>query len=109
MKEEKEKQDQKENTLIFKLNKRALRAKICYIFFVMKFTILFSSYFLIAYFMACNTFTQTSKAIDSLNLVYFKDACIENLIVFIRENYIRNQSVVLFEDPSKIGSDSLIQ
>lgn len=58
--------------------------------------------------MASHIFATTTNAIDSLDIIYFKDACIENLFVFIRENYIRNQSVLLFDDPTTIASDSLI-
>ena len=54
-----------------------------------------SSYFVISYFMALRTFNAVPETLDNLNVIYFKDACLENVIAFVRESVMRNYSMKL--------------
>lgn len=57
-----------------------------------------SSYFIISYFMALRTYNSVPETLDNLNVIYFKDACLENVIAFVRENIMRNTTMKLSED-----------
>lgn len=70
--------------------------------------VIFIAYFLGSYFMAINNFKVTASSVQDLNVIMFKEACFENMITFIRENQIRNESVYLPEDLKTVASVSLI-
>lgn len=59
-----------------------------------------SAYFVASYFMALRTFNAVPETLDNLNIIYFKDACVENVIAFVRESIMRNKSMMLTEDPT---------
>jgi hypothetical protein len=44
-----------------------------------------STYFVIAYFLAMDTFTTASEAIDSLQVIFNKGACLDASLNFLRE------------------------
>ena len=47
-----------------------------------------SSYFIACYFLAVESFSQTPDIIEFLDLIFFKDACLENAMAFVRESQI---------------------
>jgi hypothetical protein len=59
---------------------------------------LLSTYFLVSYFMALRTYDSIPETLAGLNIIYFKDACVENVIAFARENVMRNTTILLSED-----------
>ena len=44
-----------------------------------------SSYFIGCYFMAVEIFEKTPQIIDNLQLIYYKDVCLESSIIYVRE------------------------
>ncbi len=58
--------------------------------------------------MSLRTFRETPIIIDNLSLIYNKDSIIENFIAYVRENQIRNESVLMSEDNVRVGSNFFI-
>lgn len=71
--------------------------------------IIFAAYFTGSYLMATENYRVSAQSVMDLNTILFKEACFENMITFIRENQIRNESVVLSEDNKTVASVSLIK
>ena len=59
-----------------------------------------SSYFIVCFFLAEKSFSQTPDVLYYLDLLYFKDACLEDSMAFVKENQILNQTITLIETPS---------
>ena len=58
--------------------------------------------------MAITNYKVTAQSVQDINVILFKEACFENMFTFIRENHIRNTSVLLTEDNKTVASVSLI-
>ena len=59
---------------------------------------LFSLYFIGNYLLSSGTYREIPTVIDSLNVVFFKDICIENAMAYSKENQIRNKTVIFPEN-----------
>jgi len=68
-------------------------------------TVTFSAYFIVSYVMSIHHFDSVIDSIDKLNIIYVKDSCIDNVLTFLRENQIRNETVTLSENPGQSGFD----
>lgn len=51
---------------------------------------------------------DSNSILDDLEYIYFSDSCLDNMIAFVRENQIRNDPIMLSENPSKIASETVI-
>lgn len=67
-----------------------------------------SSYFIACYFLAVESFSQTPEIIRYLDLIFFKDACLENAMAFVRENQILNDTITLIEDNQTTAANYFI-
>lgn len=54
--------------------------------------------------MARDNADAAKSAVLDLNIIFMKEACIENVIIYIRENQIRNETVL--ESDQKTASSS---
>lgn len=78
------------------------------LFYIIVSMLFLSTYFVASYFMAYRTFADVKAVVDTLNIIYFKDACIENALVYVRENQIWNATVLKSEDNKTIASTASI-
>jgi hypothetical protein len=66
-----------------------------------------SSYFIIAYFLAMQTFEEASNVINDLDIIFYKGTCFDNAMNFMRGNIIRNTSLkIKTSEYSKIEVDA---
>ena len=61
-----------------------------------------STCFLLAYFLSIRTFQTSSLVIRDLEDFFFKGACFEQTINFLREKQVRNESI--FIQPANVRS-----
>lgn len=54
-----------------------------------------STYFLLAYFLSIRTFQTSAVVIRDLENIFFKGACFEQTINFLREKQVRNESILI--------------
>ena len=73
---------QKEKTIMARANKR----RSVMIFSSLAIIIILSTYFVIAYFLAMETFQAAQDVITSLQLVFYKSSCFDSTINFLRES-----------------------
>jgi hypothetical protein len=64
----------------------------------MLFMVLFSVYFVGTYLMSNKTYSLIPHIVDDLSIIYFRDSCVRNLMIFTKENIIQNKSYVMFKD-----------
>eukprot|EP00347_Sterkiella_histriomuscorum_P021637 403333287 len=67
----------------------------------------FSIYFIAAYFVTENLYSNISYIMQSLNVIYFRDICSENVMIYLRTNFISN-STVMFLENGKVASTEFI-
>lgn len=78
---------------ILMINKQANRRRLTVIGGTLAIIIGLSTYFIIAYFLAMQTFQQAAYVISDLNIIFYKGTCFDNAMNFMRENIIRNTSM----------------
>ena len=54
-----------------------------------------STYFIIAYFLAMDTFQTAANVIDSLESIFYKGSCFDSAMNFLRESQIRNETLYI--------------
>lgn len=77
------------------LNKKKCRNKVILVLKIFVFAILISAYFVITEQMQDLIFLKIEEIIHDLNVIFFRDGCMENVIGFQREGFFRNSSMVL--------------
>eukprot|EP00347_Sterkiella_histriomuscorum_P002941 403366205 len=80
---------------LVKIQAIAFRKKTITFMFVMILMIVFSVYFIISYFMAIKNYQTAANSSQDLGIIFSKEQCFENLISYLRENQIRNESLTL--------------
>jgi len=65
------------------------------IFGSLSIIVLLSTYFVIAYFLAMQTFDTASTVIGSLENIFYKGSCFDSAMNFLRESQIRNDSMII--------------
>ncbi len=78
---------------ILMINQQANRRRLTVIGGTLAIIIGLSTYFIIAYFLAMQTFQQAAYVISDLNIIFYKGTCFDNAMNFMRENIIRNTSM----------------
>ena len=63
---------------------------------------MFSVYFVISYFMAKQSYDSSVSASNDLSVIFGKQQCLESLINFVKEDYIRNETIYLWNDLSTV-------
>ncbi len=109
LKNNKKKQDQavieQIESNIKRIKKIAFKRKALTVLLVLILMILFSVYFIASLLMAQNNYSTTVNASIDLNTIFQKEVCLENLLIYIRENYIQNKSVIVLGTGGKVASD----
>ena len=90
--EEAEILESKVRTVLLKKRQRRIRVFLLGSVFM----IFFSMYFVGTYFMNYTTYSSVPDIIDDLNVIFFKDSCLENMMVYVKENIIQNKTYTLF-------------
>jgi hypothetical protein len=67
----------------------------------------FAMYFVASFLMTKKLYSEVSVIIDMLNVIYFKDVCLENIFIYLKENEIRNYSMLIPENKN-VGSSAFI-
>lgn len=62
----------------------AIRSKIKVLGIVIMLSMIFSVYFLVTYLIQVNSYKLAAKSGGDLALIYNKEVCFENLIIFLR-------------------------
>eukprot|EP00347_Sterkiella_histriomuscorum_P022071 403331786 len=104
--EQLDQQYQEEQTLQREIviKKIAMRQKVKTFLSIIALTLTCSFYFIATFLLSQNNYNQAATSVDDLGVIFSKDMCYENLINFLRENAIRNESIVLTEDGLTVAS-----
>ena len=67
-----------------------------------------SCYFLIAYFLAMQTFQTAAYVIKDLEIIFYKGSCFDSAMNFMRESLIRNESMYITSTDKQNAADYYI-
>lgn len=76
---------------------------------VVALTLVFCGYFGIDYYMANRNYDVAIESSQDLAIIFRKEQCLDNLLIFLRENLIRNESVVFYELNTTVASSLYFQ
>ena len=77
------------------INGQAYKRRSTVIFGSLSVILGLSSYFIIAYFLAMQTFQTASEIIKDLEIIFYKGSCFDSAMNFMRESLIRNESMFI--------------
>jgi len=90
------------------INNQAFKRRSTVVFAALSVIMMLSSYFIIAYFLAMKTFTTASEVIEQLEIIFYKGSCFDSAMNFLRENQIRNESMLIISTDIQSASDYYI-
>lgn len=82
------------------INANAQKRRVILIFTSLGIIILLSIYFVIAYFLAMNTFQTASTLLPDLQTVFLQGTCLDSTINYLREDEIHNDTLTLLGIPT---------
>eukprot|EP00347_Sterkiella_histriomuscorum_P008635 403344343 len=104
----KNKLNEQQISKIYQIKRVAKKQKIRSFFLIFFLALVFSMYFVATLIMQKNSYSHIEGSVNDLSLVFNKEVCFENLLIFIRENAIQNTSIKFTELPNAIASKALL-
>lgn len=107
------KQEQKKESQEYKskqskksqIKQRAYRRRAYIMFLIVSTILLLSSYFIIAYFLAMQTFNTAYAVVGDLQLIFYRGSCFDTTMNFVREDLIRINNIRLAEYNNQSAAD----
>ena len=77
------------------INATAKKRQSVLVFSSLAVILVLSSYFVIAYFLAMNTFQAASEVVPALQTIFQRGTCLDTTINYLREDEIHNQTLTI--------------